>query len=48
MALPVSPATESRRGWDVAAVEALGKVDEVPPPATSYPVLVKLQGRKPA
>lgn len=32
----------------VAAVEALGRVDEVPPPATSYPVLVKLQGRKPA
>ncbi|XNL43437.1 TonB family protein [Burkholderia lata] len=32
----------------VAAVEALGQVDEVPPPATSYPVLVKLQGRKPA
>ena len=31
----------------VAAVEALGRVDEVPPPATSYPVLVKVQGRKP-
>ncbi|NIF73590.1 TonB family protein [Burkholderia sp. Ap-962] len=32
----------------VAAVESLGKVDEAPPPATSYPVTVKLQGRKPA
>ncbi|KVL88840.1 TonB family protein [Burkholderia stagnalis] len=32
----------------VAAVEALGKVDEAPPPATTYPVLVRLQGRKPA
>lgn len=31
----------------VAAVESLGKVDEAPPPATAYPVLVKLQGRKP-
>ncbi|PTB22421.1 energy transducer TonB [Trinickia symbiotica] len=31
----------------LAAVEALGKVDEPPPPATTYPVLVKLQGRKP-
>ncbi|PQV46076.1 energy transducer TonB [Paraburkholderia sp. BL21I4N1] len=31
----------------VAAIEALGKVDEPPPPATAYPVLVKLQGRKP-
>nr|WP_063803209.1 TonB C-terminal domain-containing protein [Burkholderia ubonensis] len=30
----------------VAAVEALGKVDEAPPPATAYPVLVRLQGRK--
>ncbi|KVM88866.1 TonB family protein [Burkholderia stagnalis] len=32
----------------VAAVEALGKVDEAPPPAPTYPVLVRLQGRKPA
>ncbi|MXN76969.1 energy transducer TonB [Burkholderia sp. 4701] len=32
----------------VAAVEALGRVDEAPPPATAYPVLVRLQGRKPA
>ncbi|CAI8695700.1 energy transducer TonB [Burkholderia pyrrocinia] len=32
----------------IAAVEALGRVDEVPPPATAYPVLVRLQGRKPA
>ncbi|RQQ51146.1 energy transducer TonB [Burkholderia stagnalis] len=32
----------------VAAVEALGKVDEAQPPATTYPVLVRLQGRKPA
>nr|WKF56247.1 hypothetical protein HUO10_000697 [Paraburkholderia busanensis] len=31
----------------VASIEALGKVDEAPPPATAYPVLVKLQGRKP-
>nr|WP_063801474.1 TonB C-terminal domain-containing protein [Burkholderia ubonensis] len=31
----------------VAAVEALGKVDEAPPSATAYPVLVRLQGRKP-
>lgn len=31
----------------VAAIEALGKVDEAPPPATTYPVLVKLQGHKP-
>ena len=31
----------------IAAVEALGQVDEPPPPATTYPVLVKLQGRKP-
>ena len=31
----------------VAAIEAMGKVDEAPPPATTYPVLVKLQGRKP-
>nr|WP_063888507.1 TonB C-terminal domain-containing protein [Burkholderia ubonensis] len=30
----------------VAAVEALDKVDEAPPPATAYPVLVRLQGRK--
>nr|WP_241022205.1 energy transducer TonB [Burkholderia sp. Ac-20353] len=32
----------------IAAVEALGRVDEAPPPATAYPVLVRLQGRKPA
>ncbi|PCE32630.1 energy transducer TonB [Burkholderia ubonensis subsp. mesacidophila] len=32
----------------VAAVEALGKVDEPPPPAATYPVHVRLQGRKPA
>ncbi|MCA8094034.1 energy transducer TonB [Burkholderia anthina] len=32
----------------VTAVESLGKVDEAPPPATAYPVLVRLQGRKPA
>lgn len=32
----------------VAAVESLGRVDEAPPPATAYPVLVRLQGRKPA
>ncbi|KVQ63370.1 energy transducer TonB [Burkholderia territorii] len=32
----------------VAAVESLGRVDEVPPPSTAYPVLVRLQGRKPA
>ncbi|RKP52491.1 energy transducer TonB family protein [Trinickia fusca] len=31
----------------VAAIQALGKVDEPPPPATTYPALVKLQGRKP-
>ncbi|WP_199540837.1 energy transducer TonB family protein [Paraburkholderia kururiensis] len=31
----------------VAAIEALGKVDEPPPPSTTWPVLVKLQGRKP-
>ncbi|KKI38290.1 energy transducer TonB [Burkholderia vietnamiensis] len=32
----------------LAAVESLGRVDEAPPPATAYPVLVRLQGRKPA
>ncbi|WP_175774089.1 energy transducer TonB [Burkholderia anthina] len=32
----------------IAAVESLGRVDEAPPPATAYPVLVRLQGRKPA
>jgi TonB family protein len=32
----------------VSAIESLGKMDEAPPPATAYPVLVKLQGRKPA
>jgi len=31
----------------LGAVETLGKVDEAPPPATVYPVLVKLQGRQP-
>lgn len=31
----------------VAAVQALGKVDEPPPPGTTYPKRVKLQGRKP-
>ena len=32
----------------LAAVESPGRVDEAPPPATAYPVLVRLQGRKPA
>jgi len=31
-----------------AAVQALGKVDQPPPRATRYPVLVKLQGRQAA
>lgn len=31
----------------VGAVEALGKVDQVPPPRSAYPVLVKLHGRSP-
>ncbi|WP_144152914.1 energy transducer TonB [Paraburkholderia sp. BCC1885] len=31
----------------VSAVEALGKVDEPPPPSASYPVLVRLEGRHP-
>jgi protein TonB len=31
----------------VNAVMSLGKVDEPPPPATTYPVIVKLQGRQP-
>lgn len=31
----------------VAALEALGKVDEPPPPSTQYPRLVKLHGRQP-
>jgi periplasmic protein TonB len=31
----------------VNAVLSLGKVDEPPPPATTYPVTVKLQGRQP-
>jgi protein TonB len=31
----------------VNAVQTLGKVDEPPPPATTYPVIVKLQGRQP-
>ncbi|WP_133650263.1 TonB family protein [Paraburkholderia flava] len=32
----------------VAAVLAMGKVDEVPPPNAVYPALVKLHGRAPA
>ncbi|NIF90060.1 TonB family protein [Burkholderia gladioli] len=32
----------------VAAVEALGRVDEAPPAGTAYPVTVRMQGRKPA
>lgn len=32
----------------IAAVEKLGKVDQGPPPSTSFPVTVRLQGRKPA
>jgi periplasmic protein TonB len=31
----------------VGAIESLGKLDEVPPPAANYPVLVKLNGRRP-